>query len=169
MVWETDRASGTTYEPASIPDFLDFIQRSRRIGDFAAFIAGEVNLTPDHGEPSRVAALSVSARFLPMFGIEPMVGRTFTAEEDTPGGGSAILISEDLWQRQFQRDPSIVGRTLCLNDRPRTIIGVAPALPISVSCRCFARPTTAGVLRSATPVPTVDVFAPLQGDPQRLP
>src|SRR5919108_6349799 len=53
MGWETDRASGTTHEPASLPDFLDFQQRSRRISDFAALIAGEANLNPDAGEPSR--------------------------------------------------------------------------------------------------------------------
>ena len=169
MIWETDRASGTTHEPASLPDFLDFKQRSRRVGDFAAFIAGEVNLMPDDGEPSRVAALSVSARFLPMLGIEPMVGRTFTAEEDTPGGGSAILISEDLWQRQFQRDPRIVGRTLRLNDRPRTIVGVVAGV-----CR-FRDPAGASLgrlqprFRAARRPYDGDVFAPLQGDPQRLP
>src|ERR671922_2495550 len=42
MVWETDRASSTTHEPASLPDFLDFKQRSRQVGDVAAFMAGEV-------------------------------------------------------------------------------------------------------------------------------
>jgi hypothetical protein len=54
MIWATDRASGTTHEPASLPDYLDFTQRSRRVGDFAALRAGEANLVPD-GEPSRVA------------------------------------------------------------------------------------------------------------------
>ncbi len=169
MIWETDRASGTTHEPASLPDFLDFKQRSRRIGDFAAFIAGEVNLMPDDGEPSRVAALSVSARFLPMLGIEPIVGRTFTAEEDTPGGGSAILISEDLWQRQFQRDPRIVGRTLRLNDRPRTIIGVAPASADFGVLQVLRSADYSRGFAQRDARTTVDVFAPLQGDPQRLP
>ena len=55
MVWETDRASGTTHEPASLPDFLDFKERSRSVADFAAFIAGEANLNLDNSDPSRVA------------------------------------------------------------------------------------------------------------------
>ena len=169
MIWETDRASGTTHEPASLPDFLDFKQRSRRVGDFAAFIAGEVNLMPDDGEPSRVAALNVSERFLPMLGIEPIVGRPFTAAEDTPGGGSIILISEDLWQRQFQRDPRIVGRTLRLNDRPRTIIGVVPASADFGILQVLRSADYSRGFAQRDARTTVDVFAPLQGDPQRLP
>ena len=105
IVWQTDRASGTTHEPASLPDFLDFRQRSRRVSDFAAFIAGEGNLTLETSDPFRVATLNVSERFLPMLGITPTLGRVFTPEEDRPGGGSVVLISEALWQRQFQRDP----------------------------------------------------------------
>ncbi len=110
MVWETDRASGTTHEPASLPDFLDFKERSRSVADFAAFIAGEANLNLDNSDPSRVATLNVTERFLPMLGITPAVGRVFTADEDKPGGGDVVLISEALWQRQFQRDPNIVGK-----------------------------------------------------------
>lgn len=169
MIWETDRASGTTHEPASLPDFLDFKQRSRRVGDLAAFGAGEENLMPDDGEPSRVAALSVSERFLSMLGIVPLIGRTFTAEEDTPGGGSVVLISEDLWQRQFQRDPRIVGRTLRLNDRPRTIIGVVPASADFGILQVLRSADYSLGFAQRDARTTVDVFGPLQGDPQRLP
>ena len=169
MIWETDRASGTTHEPASLPDFLDFKQRSRHVGDFAAFSAGEANLNPDDGEPSRVATLNVTERFLPMLGIAPTVGRTFTPQEDTPGGGSVILISEDLWQRQFQRDPRIVGRTLRLNDRPRTIIGVVPASADFGILQVLRSADYSRGFAQRDARTTVDVFAPLQGDPQRLP
>jgi putative ABC transport system permease protein len=169
MIWETDRASGTTHEPASLPDFLDFKQRSRHVGDFAAFSADEANLNPDDGDPSRVATLNVTERFLPMLGIEPTVGRTFTRQEDTPGGGSTILISEDLWQRQFQRDPRIVGRTLRLNDRPRTIIGVVPASADFGVLQVLRSADYSRGFAQRDARTTVDVFAPLQGDPQRLP
>ena len=169
MIWETDRASGTTHEPASLPDFLDFRQRSRRVGDLAAFGAGEANLTPDDGEPSRVATLSVTERFLPMLGILPLAGRTFTPEEDRPGGASVILISEDLWQRQFERDPRIIGQTLRLNDRPRTIIGVVPASADFGILQVLRSADYSRGFAQRDARTTVDVFAPLQGDPQRLP
>src|SRR5574341_1333589 len=54
MVWETDRKSGTTREPASVPDYLDFQQRATRFAELAAFAGSEVNLTPDDGDAARV-------------------------------------------------------------------------------------------------------------------
>jgi putative ABC transport system permease protein len=169
MIWETDRASGTTHEPASLPDFLDFKQRSRRVGEFAAIRAGETNLTADEGEPSRIATLNVTDRFFPMLGIVPTVGRTFTPEEDRPGGGSAILISDALWQRQFQRDSRVVGRTLRLNDRPRTIIGVMPASADFGILQVLRSADYGRGFAQRDARTTVDVFAPLQGDPKSLP
>jgi predicted permease len=169
MIWETDRASGTTHEPASLPDFLDFRQRSRRVADLAAFISGEANLNPDAGEPMRVAAMNVTERFFPMLGITPVLGRLFTAAEDTPGGGSVILISEDLWRRQFQQDPHIVGRSLRLDERPRTIVGVVPSSADFGMLQILRSADYSRGFAQRDRRTTVDVFAPLQGDPRSLP
>ncbi len=169
MVWETDRASGTTHEPASLPDLLDFKERSRRVGEFAAFIAGEANLNPDTSDPSRVATLNVTDRFLPMLGVTPTLGRVFTAEEDMPGGGSVVLISEALWQRQFQRDPGIIGRSVRFNDRPRTIVGVVPASADFGILQVLRAADYGRGYAQRDARTTVDAFAPLQGDPKRLP
>jgi len=169
MVWETDRASGTTHEPASLPDFLDFKERSRSVADFAALIAGEANLNLDNSDPSRVATLNVTERLLPMLGITPAVGRVFTAAEDKPGGGDVVLISEALWQRQFQRDPNIVGKSVRLNDRPRTIVGVVPASADFGILQVLRAADYGQGYAQRDARTTVDAFAPLQGDPQRLP
>lgn len=126
MVWETDRKSGTTREPASVPDYLDFQERSTRFGQLAAFAGTEVNLTPDDGDPSRLAGLGVTHEFFRVVGLAPLVGRAFTEEEDRPGGPAVVVIGEELWERLFLRDPAIVGRTLRLNDVPRAIVGVLP-------------------------------------------
>src|SRR5688572_1176233 len=56
MVWETDRNSSTTREPASVPDFLDYQARSRTLASLSALMAAQVNLTADEGDPSRLAA-----------------------------------------------------------------------------------------------------------------
>src|SRR3954463_5752259 len=61
MVWETDRNTGTTREPASFPDYLDFRAQTRTFQQVAAIMAGEVNLTPDRGDPVRLPVLNVSA------------------------------------------------------------------------------------------------------------
>jgi hypothetical protein len=69
VVWETDRDTGTTREPGSFPDFLDFRERTRTLEQLAAFTATEVNLTPDEGDPIRLAALSVTGGFFPLVGL----------------------------------------------------------------------------------------------------
>ena len=61
MVWETDRTSGTTREPASLPDYLDFRDRTRTFQSLAAVMAGEANLTPLTGDPVRLASLDVTS------------------------------------------------------------------------------------------------------------
>ncbi|MGE5744974.1 MAG: ABC transporter permease [Gemmatimonadota bacterium] len=170
MVWETDRKSGTSHEPASVPDFQDFQRRSAQFAQLAAFAAGEVNLTPTQGEPARLAALAVSHELLPMLGVRPLVGRTFTADEDAPGNAArVVLISEDLWQRAFARDRDVVGRTLRIDDAPWTVIGVLSA---------GAEFGTLQVLRAADysrgfadrgGQARVDAWVPLRADPVSLP
>ena len=127
MVWETDRKSGTTREPSSIPDYLDFQRRTTRFSRLAAFTAAEVNLTVESGDPSRLAALQVSHEFFPMLGLRPIRGRTFTEEEDRRGGPRVAVIGDALWEKLFARDPAAIGRTVRLNDAPFTVIGVMPA------------------------------------------
>ena len=169
MVWETDRNTSTTREPASFPDYLDFKSRTRTFDQIAAVAAGEVNLTPDSGDPVRLPALNVSADALPMLGLEPIAGRTFTADEDRPGGPDVVLISEKLWGRLFQRRDNAVGSTLRLDDRPYTIIGVMPAgadfgvLQILTSAAYSRSFADRGIKAD------IDIWAPLQADPQQLP
>jgi hypothetical protein len=145
MVWETDRDTGTTHEPGSWPDFVDFGQRSRRIDRLAGFIAADINLTPERGEPERLSELLVTYGLPSLVGVHPIVGRSFTADDDRVGGPSVVLISERLWGRLYQRDPNIVGRAIRLDERPRTVIGVLPAgadfgvLPDSFGGRLWSR------------------------------
>jgi putative ABC transport system permease protein len=126
MIWETDRKSGTTREPASIPDYLDFQRRTARFSRLAAFTTAELNLTVENGDPSRLAALAVSHEFFPMVGLQPIRGRTFSEEEDRPGGPPVALIGEALWEQLFSRDPQAIGRVIRLNDLSYTVVGVMP-------------------------------------------
>ena len=169
MVWETDRNTSTTREPASFPDYLDFKSRTRTFDQLAAVMAGEVNLTPDHGDPVRLPSLNVSADAMSMLGLQPIAGRTFTADEDRPGGPSVVLISEKFWERNFQRRDSAVGATLRLDDRPHTIVGVMPAgadfgvlqiLSSAAYSRSFA---DRGINAD------IEIWSPLQADPQQFP
>src|SRR5687768_5998632 len=116
MVWETDRNSGTSREPASVPDYLDYQQRSSTVESLSAMMAAQVNLTPGTGEPVHVAALRVTHRLLPMLGISPVAGRGFTAAEDVPGAGNTVVISESLARRIAADPAAAIGGTLRLDE-----------------------------------------------------
>ena len=81
----------------------------------------------DSENPERLSAEMISANYFPMLGVEAAVGRTFTAEEDqTPGAHPVALIGYGLWQRRFESDSSVIGKTISLNKVPLTIVGVLP-------------------------------------------
>ena len=85
MVWQTDRDSGTTREPASVPDFLDYQERSRQVASFGALMGAQLNgATPD-GAPIRLTGLAVTDGLLPLLGVEPIIGRPFAANDTMPG------------------------------------------------------------------------------------
>ena len=92
----------------------------------AFFIAREDMTLSGTGEPESIKVARVSASFLRVLGIEPIMGRSFLTEEDAPGGLAVAMISAELWQRHFGADPLIVGKTVTLNSAPSTIVGVLP-------------------------------------------
>jgi len=111
--------------PFSPPDFLD-LQRDQQ--SFTA-VAAYRNVPFELSGPSvpiRINAARVSAHLLAVLDVAPVLGRGFTADDDRPGVDVAIL-SWGLWQTFFQGDPSIVGRTVTLDRRPYTVVGVMPA------------------------------------------
>jgi putative ABC transport system permease protein len=169
VVWETDRNTGTTREPSSLPDYLDFKTRTRAFERLAAMMTGEVNLTPGTGDPVRLPLLRMSADALPMLGLRPLLGRAFTAEEDRAGGADVVLISESLWARSFERRESAIGQILRLDDRPYMIVGVMRdgadfgVLQI-LSAAAYSRGFADRGMKTS-----VDLWMPLQGDVQALP
>jgi putative ABC transport system permease protein len=101
---------------------------------------GEENITlSGAAEPEVLKGARVSASFLGILGVEPLRGRGFLPQEDSPGGTPVAMISSELWQRRFSTDPQIVGKTATFGSTPYTIIGVLPP-------------------RFQFPVPSVDVW-----------
>ncbi|MBI5281194.1 MAG: ABC transporter permease [Candidatus Solibacter usitatus] len=76
--------------------------------------------------PARLACARVESTFLPFFGIQPALGRNFTAEEDLPGVPRVALITHTFWKSRFSAQPAAIGRTLFLDGQPVTILGVLP-------------------------------------------
>jgi len=109
-------------------DFQDFKRQARSYSGMAAFvdIPEGFNLTGE-GEPQRLEARYATSGFFSLLGIQPVAGRTFTPEEDKPGASSVVMLSHRLWQSRFGSDPASVGRTLMLDGRGYTLVGVLPA------------------------------------------
>jgi putative ABC transport system permease protein len=169
VVWEADRNTSTTREPASLPDYLDFRQRGQRVDQIAAFMGSEVNYTPDQGEPTRLQALEATHELLPMLGVTPIAGRGFTAQEAAPGGAPVILLSDGFWTRAFGRDLSVIGRAVRIDDRQFTVIGIMQrgadfGVFQILSAADYSRAFADRGARAA-----VDVWLPFQYSPQSMP
>ncbi len=108
------------------PLFDAFRREARSIEQAALFVNWSFNLAGE-GEPQRVPAARVSAGLFDLLGIQPLLGRAFTPDEDRSGHESVVLISQGLWKRQFGSDSRVLGRKVILNGAPHTIIGVMPA------------------------------------------
>jgi len=90
------------------------------------FSDGAINLT-ENGESERLRAGFIDRDILPILGVQPALGRGFSAEEDKPNGPNVIILGHDVWQRRYGADPSIVGRSIQVNGRASVVVGVMPA------------------------------------------
>ncbi len=114
---------------ASYPDFLDWRARNHVFESMAAFRTGDFTLT-GQGNAAHLAGAAVSADLFRLLGVRPSLGRGFLPEEDKPGpanGGNAVILSHRLWLQRFGADRNIVGRTIDLDSRSFTVVGVMPA------------------------------------------
>ena len=125
--------NGTTRTRSSLglsyPDFVDYRERRpASIDDLIAFNLIPMNLRTDAGDPQRVFGQVVSGNFFDALGTPPTLGRGFLPEEDrTPNTHPVVVFSHSFWQRRFGGDPAVVGRSVTLNGRAYTVIGIGPA------------------------------------------
>ena len=121
----TNAANNLTRVGFSYSRFLEVQQRQQVFSDLALSVGNAFTLT-GRGDPDQIIGLHASAALLPALGLEPLLGRNFSPDEDRPGGEHVTLISDAMWQQRFNRDPSVLGQTLTLDGAPYTIIGVLP-------------------------------------------
>jgi putative ABC transport system permease protein len=126
LIWEQFAAQGLDRIPCSPPEFLDLQKEFQSGTGLAAFNYETFNL--GGGDlPERISGAVVSSSVFPLLGVEPIKGRTFAREEQGIGHDDVIVISERLWKRRFNADPMLLGKTLLLNGRSYTVIGIMPA------------------------------------------
>jgi putative ABC transport system permease protein len=112
-------------ETVSLANFLDWRKSVDTITHLAAIQWWDANLV-DRGDPERLAGFMVSADFFEAIGVRPALGRGFVRDDETFGRHHVVVISDALWQRRFDGDPAIVGRSIMVDGEPHQIIGVAP-------------------------------------------
>jgi putative ABC transport system permease protein len=120
-LWQSNPSQNQTGALVSVPNFLDWQSQQTTFEQLAALELATFNLTGS-GEPQRVAAARITANLIPTLGVVPVLGRSFSAEEEN----RVVLLSHSLWQRQFAGDSSILNKTIQLNGESYTVIGVMP-------------------------------------------
>jgi predicted permease len=110
----------------SYPDFLDWRRGNHSLADMAAFRGDDFNFTGS-GQAEHLRGELVSASLLPVLGVNPLLGRNFLPQEDQQGAGGVVMLTSGLWKRRFGGDPNILGKTLTLNAKNYTVIGVLPS------------------------------------------
>lgn len=106
-------------------DFEDWRRLQQSFEGLAGFSSGTVNLS-DQGLPDRYTGAFISANFLDQLRVEPLLGHSFSAEDEQPGAEPVILIAHHVWQKRYGGDPGIVGKTVRVNAEPTTVLGVLP-------------------------------------------
>ncbi len=125
IVWEDLSFAGFPHNTPSAANYADIKAQSQTLEDVAALDWRSFNLTGD-GEPERVEAYGVTQNFFPLLGTKPVLGRSFTTEEDAPEGQKVLMLSHGLWQSRYGGERDIIGRDLLLNNEKYTVVGVLP-------------------------------------------
>src|SRR5881409_3017968 len=111
----------------ALPDYFDWRNDNTVFEHLAATHKESRNLSGIAGrEPERISCASVTRDFFNIIGLPPKIGRTFSGDEDKVGAPPVVVISDRLWRRVFNADPSVLGRSIALHDQNFTVIGVMP-------------------------------------------
>ena len=124
MVWEARPDRSIERNPVSGHEFPVWSEANRTFERMAAIaFYGGLTLT-GAGEPKAVTGVRVTSDFFGVLGLTPLLGRGFVPQEDVPGQGQVLVLSERLWRERFGADPGAIGRTAVLDGKPYEIVGV---------------------------------------------
>ena len=134
--------------PFSVAEIADYRSQNRTLADVAEYHSMTFTLLSVR-EAHRVRTGVVSAGFFDMFGVKPLLGRTFRPEDDHPGAPAVLMLSYEFWKTNEAGDPRIVGKTYQMNDRVHTVVGVLPPIPQYPSDNDVYMPVSACPFRSS--------------------
>ncbi len=120
--WNLKRNASTPFSPR---DFADYRAQARSFGHFGATYSTNAVLTGG-GDPERLQAASYTSGVLEALGVQPLIGRVIAPRDENAGAENVVLLSHSLWQRRFNAATDTLGRSVQINDKPHTVIGVLP-------------------------------------------
>jgi putative ABC transport system permease protein len=117
---------GVSGGSVSYPNFVDWRDDRNVFESASAVRSNESYNFSGAGEPERLQGRLVSAGFLTLLGVKPLIGRDFLPEDNRPGAAPAVMLSYGFWSRNFGNDPNIIGKTITLNNQRYTVTAITP-------------------------------------------
>ena len=125
FVWEARPARNQIRNVVASYNYARWRERATSFIGIAAFTHSRVNLTGG-GDPEQLDAARATGNLFAVLGVRPFLGRALADEDSRPQAAPVVVLSEGFWRRRFAADPGIVGRSLVLDGRPTTVVGVMP-------------------------------------------
>ncbi len=123
FLWENNQRTGETEGLVSYPNYADWRSQSHIFADMAFFMSGK-SILSGSGDPERTPVALVSTNLFSVLGVNPVIGRSFSSDEQIPGHANVSIISYHLWRTRFGGDSQVLGRSVSAGGN--TIIGVMP-------------------------------------------
>ncbi|HEV8167906.1 MAG TPA: ABC transporter permease, partial [Pyrinomonadaceae bacterium] len=134
----------------SYPNFLDWREQNKVFDDIACHFGTSRFAMTAGGSPSEIRGTRVTHGLFEVLRVSPILGRTFTVEEDRPDEDAVVILGYDLWQRSFGGNPNVIGQKIIISSRPRTVVGVMPRgfrfpevselwVPLAVTTKIYTR------------------------------
>jgi putative ABC transport system permease protein len=125
MVWGNFNRLNMTRLGVSASEFVDYKKQNNIFSEVAAYQPLTFNLISSD-EPERIGGARVSSSLFTLLGVQPLVGRSLLDEEDQPGRNHVAVLSHRLWQRRFNSDPTLIGRSITLDGESYSVVGIMP-------------------------------------------
>lgn len=125
FLWGNKVSKGMQQESISPADYKDFQNGSQALDGMGA-IREQSSVLIEKDTPERIETAAVSPNTFHLLGLRPILGRSFSADEDQPGKNHVVILSAGLWERRFGRDPEILGKTISLDGGSYAVVGIAP-------------------------------------------
>jgi predicted permease len=127
VVERTNLTQGQNRSNVPVSDYTDWKERQHSFEDLAAYYNGTVNLSGKDGGPERISGAFITPNLFNVIRQQPIMGRALTQEENDPNGPQAVVLGYGVWKRRYAGDPNILGKTIRVNGRDMSIVGVMPA------------------------------------------